>query len=138
MKPYEILEHTADAKFRASGKTLEEAFSNAIRGLSAIVADPDALPRTQRAHIRVEGKDLKMLLFNLLDELLFLMDTERLLPAAAESMRITHGMDGYALECAVAGDDVRKHGGNLKAVTYSEMVVEQEEGLWIIQAVIDI
>ena len=40
MKKYEFLEHTADAKFRAYGKSHEEAFSNAAQAMISVMADP--------------------------------------------------------------------------------------------------
>mgnify|MGYP006451174011 FL=1 len=39
MKNYEFLEHTADEKFRAYGKTLEEAFINAALATAKIMTD---------------------------------------------------------------------------------------------------
>ena len=34
MKPYEILEHPADLKIRAFGKTKEELFLNMLKGMT--------------------------------------------------------------------------------------------------------
>lgn len=139
MKPYELLDHTADAKFRAYGRTLEEVFANAVQGMTAIVADPAQLGRAKSARITVKGKTLEGLLFNMLDEILFLHDTEHLLPAAAEQLMIRAAEQGFVLEATLVGDDSRRWPGNLKAVTYSEMIVEQlPDKTWLIQAVIDI
>ena len=43
MKKYEFLEHTADTKFRAYGKNLEEQFSNAAIALIAVMFDPEKI-----------------------------------------------------------------------------------------------
>ena len=37
---HKFLPHTADVKFRAYGKSLEEAFSNAALALTEVIADP--------------------------------------------------------------------------------------------------
>ena len=37
---YKFLEHKADAKFQAFGKSLEEAFSNAALAMTSIMTDP--------------------------------------------------------------------------------------------------
>ena len=39
MRKYEFLDHTADAKFRAYGKNLEQAFTNAALALTNLVTD---------------------------------------------------------------------------------------------------
>jgi len=39
MERYRFLEHTADAKFQAFGKTLEEAFSNAALATASLMWD---------------------------------------------------------------------------------------------------
>jgi SHS2 domain-containing protein len=136
---YELLEHTADAKFRAYGNTLDETFASAVQGMTAIIADPAKLGRAMTQHIVVKGSDHEKLLFDLLDELLFLHDTEHFLAAEATMLAVTEDDGMFTLDATLAGDDSRKWPGNLKAVTYSEMLVEkQEDGTWMIQAVIDI
>jgi SHS2 domain-containing protein len=136
---YELVEHTADAKFRAFGQTREEVFANAVQGMTAIAADPEKLGRSKALHVSVKSKSLQNLLFDLLDEILFLHDTEKFLPAVAEHLTIVE-RDGYfILDTTLHGDDARKWGGNLKAVTYSDMIVEETpDGSWLIQVVIDI
>jgi SHS2 domain-containing protein len=139
MKPYEILEHTADAKFRAYGKTMEEAFGNAAKAMTALVVAPQELDTARELDIEVRAFDSKRLLFEFLDQLLFLMDTEKFLAAEPKELSISHHHGEYVLKAVMRGDDVRKHGGNLKAVTYSEMLVEERsDGTWLVQAVIDI
>jgi SHS2 domain-containing protein len=137
-KKYELLEHTADAKFRAYGRTREEAFANAVQGMTAIVADPEKLGRGRSLPITVKSKSLQNLLFDFLDEILFLHDTEKFLPALAENLTIVEHEEEFVLEATLHGDDAQKWGGNLKAVTYSDMIVEETHHGWVIQVVIDI
>lgn len=139
MKPYELIEHTADAQFRAYGATIEEAFANAITALAAIITDPAKADRGREIGIELRSFDRKRLLFDLLDQALYLMDTEKFLAVGAQDLFIANSATGYTLTASLVGDDIRKHGGNLKAVTYSDMKVEQlPDGTWLCQAVIDI
>ena len=39
MKPYELIEHTADTGLKAYGKDLSEAFKNAAIGMFDIITD---------------------------------------------------------------------------------------------------
>ena len=59
---YEFLDHTADAKFRAYGKSLEEAFSNAAAALTGIMFDAEKVEAKTNKSIQVEAGDLKSLL----------------------------------------------------------------------------
>ena len=43
MKQYEYLEHTAEAKFAAYGKTIEEAFSNAAIAMENIIVETEKI-----------------------------------------------------------------------------------------------
>lgn len=139
MKPYELIEHVADAKFRAYGNTMDEAFANAIRAMTAIITDPDELERDKEIQLELNSFERSRLLYDLLDQLLFLMDTEHFVAAFAEDLSIEHHLGRYKLRATIVGTDVRKVGGNLKAVTYHEMKVEQlPDGTWVCQAVIDI
>lgn len=136
---YRLLEHTADAKFQAWGTTMEEAFAAAVQGMTAIAADPDALGTQRCIPISIRSKTVENLLFDLLDEILFLRDTEKFLPARADALTIAKQNGLYTLDAMLIGDDAKKWPANLKAVTYSEMVVEERpDGSWFIQAVIDI
>jgi len=137
--PYELLEHTADAKFRATGETLEEAFGSAVQALTALVVDPKLLDEKERQSVTVQSKTLHGLLFDLIDELLFRLDTEHLLARNVECLTIVERNDEYVLDATVVFDDARKFPGNLKAVTYSDMIVQrQPDGSWVLQVVIDI
>jgi SHS2 domain-containing protein len=138
MKPYELLEHTADAKFRAFGRTVDEAFSNAVSAMTAIIAEPHSLATERVMHISIKANTLQQLLFDLLDEILFLHDTEHFLPARAQKLTIVERDGRLVLDATLLGDDARKWPGNLKAVTYSDMVIEQKDNHWVLEVVIDI
>ena len=73
MKAYEFLEHTADAKFRAYGTSMEEAFGNAAKAVTSMYVDYNKVkPKTAKL-LSVKGKDLKELLLSSLDFFIFLL-----------------------------------------------------------------
>ena len=43
MQKFKYLQHTADAKFQAFGKTLEEAFCNAALAMVSLMWDPEKI-----------------------------------------------------------------------------------------------
>ena len=137
---YEILSHTADAKFRATGETVEEAFSEAVKAFGEIVGtDPEA--GDTRHRVELEAENYKALLFDFLDELIFLQDTEGVGVCHAEDLEIKDLENGHRLETTIWTDVITEDMSllDIKAPTYNEMEVDYQEGEgWIVQAVLDI
>lgn len=137
---YEILGHTADEKFRAEGENLEEAFSESVKAFGEIVgSDPEA--GEYRHEIEVESEGYEALLFDFLDKLIFLQDTEGVAVCQAEKLRIEEKQDSYVLSAVICVDSIDREDSfqDIKAPTYNEMKVDYEEGVgWIVEAVLDI
>lgn len=149
MKPvpgrYEFLPHTADAKFRAHGKTLEEAFENAARATTALITDIDKVKPAHRVEVDLSAKGREQLLFDFLDQVLYLIDTEGLLLSDCEDMEIVEEGTGEArrfrLRGTLLGDHYRNYEthGDVKAVTYNDMAIERlPDGKWVCQVVVDL
>jgi SHS2 domain-containing protein len=135
-----FLDHTADAKFRAFGKTLEEAFENSARALVSLMWDAARLKKVEKIAIHINGNDLKQLLLNYLEEILYLLNTQEFLLAEVISTRILSDDSGFRLSTVFKGDRFKKDYkifGEVKAVTYDEMKIEEEDG-WMVQVVVDL
>lgn len=135
---YEILDHTSEAKFEASEKTMEEVFSEAVRAFSEIAGGEGG---QNRHKIEVESESQEALLFDFLDELIFLQDTEDVIISHPKELTIEETDKGYLLEATMwtnpitAGSDAT----DIKGPTYSEMSVDYNKGEgWKIVAVLDI
>ncbi|MBD3313206.1 protein archease [Candidatus Woesearchaeota archaeon] len=137
MERYRFLEHTADAKMQAFGKDLEEAFSNAALGMFSLMFEPEKVePKTEK-EIDVEGKDRQALLYNWLEELIFLLDSDGFLLHEVKKLSI----EGSRLHAVITGDkisDKYESHGDVKAVTYNEMDITQKPGKVTVQAVFDL
>lgn len=141
MKRYEFFEHTADAKFRAYGKTMEEAFSNAALAMYSIITDTEKIQKKIHKEIQAKGHDLKSLLYSFLEELLFLLDTENFLLHKTSKVSIHKKEENYLLEATVIGDeciDEYSTHGDIKAVTYNQMDIKEEKDKIILQVVMDL
>lgn len=137
MEKYKFLEHTADAKFQAFGNTLEEAFSNAALAMFSVMTEPEKIKPKLEREISTDGNDQKALLYNWLEELLYLVDTEGFLLNSVKKLSIK----GHILEAVVVGDLVSnkyKTHDHVKAVTYNEMEIKKEKDKVIVQVVVDI
>jgi SHS2 domain-containing protein len=139
MKQYEILPHTADAKFRAYGRTLEEAFGNAALAMASLMWDWTKIEPEITHHIRASGKDREQLLVNFLSEIVYLLDTQRFLLAGVDRPRIREEGGLWNLETVLSGDSLSDRYevyGDVKAVTYSDMKIEEGDG-FAVQVVVD-
>jgi SHS2 domain-containing protein len=80
--PYEYLEEigTADIAFEATGRDLPELFRDAVDATTNVMIDNvEAIQPRETRQIELSNDKLDMLLFDLLQELIFLKDAERLL-----------------------------------------------------------
>ena len=133
---YEFLEHTADVKFRAKGDSKEDMFVSCVNALNETIrGDIKILEQVER-EVSVVGKDVEELLYNFLEEFLFLLDSEGFLVAGVKDVVI----EGMGLRCIAMGDKAEnyKFTNDVKAVTYSEMVVREEKGEWVGEVVLDV
>ena len=133
---YKFFKHTADAKFRAYGKTLEETYTNAALAMFSVITE-NKVKAVFSEEVFVRGKDLVSLLYNFLEELLFLFDTKSFLLARVKDIEI----HDFTLSAILEGDiniDEYEVSGNVKAVTYNEMEVIEKDGHFEILAVVDL
>lgn len=134
---YEILDHPADAKFRAEGETLDEAFKASVDAFSEIVRGDSGMYNHK---VKVESENLEALLFDFLDELIFLQDSRGIVISHASEIDVEELKDSWRLEANIMTDDITSEVDflDVKGPTYSEMDVGFEDGKWYAQAVIDV
>ena len=138
---YEYLPHTADVKFRAYGKTLEEAFANAAFALYNVMVDTGKVKAKATKKIAAAGEDLPALLQQFLEQFIILLDTDNFFLSTIKKISIRSGKNNYELSAVAAGDEAKNYetiGPQVKACTYNSMLVKQEGKKWVVQVVVDI
>ena len=142
--PYRYLEDiaTADAAFEAVGMTPEEMFASAAEALLGImVENPDAVSAARTIDIGFEADSLEMLLYRLLEELVFLKDARRLLLRIVE-IHIAEEGGAFSLKADACGEEIdpEKHHMivDVKAVTLHRFRVEERNGVWTATVVVDV
>lgn len=137
---FELRDHTADVAVEARGPTLEDVFSAAADGLAA--AQCDAIPDSgERFSIDVDAESREALLFDYLDELIYERDVRNVLPVENRVEAIEENEDGtgWTLSGSVRGVPLdRVEAREVKAVTYSEMRIEEREDGWYAYVVLDV
>ena len=140
---YELRDHTADVAVEATGPTLGAVFAAAADGMAAAMCDE--IPETggERFDVEVRAEGREALLFDYLDDLIYERDVRGVLPVdnEAEVREETRADDtaewvltGSARGIPLAGLGAR----DLKAVTYSEMALEETDDGWRAYVVFDV
>jgi SHS2 domain-containing protein len=142
--PYEYLEEigTADIAFEATGRDLSELFREAADATTNVMIDNiEAIQPRETRQIELSNDKLDMLLFDLLQELIFLKDAERLL-LRMRQLEIEEKDKRLFLRGIVEGEplDVERHHqrADVKAVTLHDFAIEQTESGWKARVLLDI
>ena len=128
---YRILDHATDAIIEVTADNLENAFK--IAGISVIetILDISRVSEIEKKSIQVEGKDLKYLLYNWLEEIIILTITDGF---AGRTISLTiSNEDGYKINADIFGEiiDLKKHEFKveIKSPTFHDMRIEQKDNV---------
>jgi SHS2 domain-containing protein len=139
MKPYEYLEHTADVKFRAYGKSPDEMLSNAALALFNSMIDTATVQAKETWKVELSGPDLEQLAYDWLSELVFLFETEFAVFSTFDVK--LHQNSDWSLQAVIGGEriDKSRHAfdNEVKAVTHHKFEIKKNN-LWCIQVVLDV
>lgn len=132
---FEMLEHTADVKFKIYGKNLNEVFENSALAVSDFLTRGKKIKSSKVKKIKIKEEDLESLLYKFLDELVYLLDAKGFVVSKAK-VRIK----GLELNAEIFGDDAKKYEGldHFKAATYAEMYVRKKKDGFEAQFVLDV
>ena len=137
-KKFQFLEHTADIKFQAFGKSLEESFKNSALALKEILVGNKKVKKRVKKKIDVQGRDYESLLYNFLEEFLVLFDSEEFLISEIKSIKISE--KGFKLHAEIVGDKAQNYSidEHIKAITYNDMFVKKNKNKYVVQVVVDV
>ncbi|MGB9658909.1 MAG: archease [Nitrososphaerales archaeon] len=129
-KNYNFLEHMVDAFIEARGKNLEEAFESAGMALVDTMVHIEKIDEKIEDYIKVNGWDLKSLLYNWLEDLLIKVTSEGRVYSSF-NVKISRKNGNYELEAIGRGEelDISKHEPKteVKAVTYHMMEIKKSK-----------
>lgn len=141
MKRFEYFDHTADTLFRAYGKDFEETLSHAILAVYNVIVETDTVKAKEERSFTVFAPKRETLVYDVIEELLFLLDTESFLCHEVKSCVVTAKQGGFFAAVTLLGDsDATTYDvfGQIKAPTYNEMLISDEKDNFFIQAVLDL
>jgi SHS2 domain-containing protein len=124
MKNFEILEHTADLKVKVFGKTKKDLFENAMIGmLKAAKYQKKLKSQNSKVKIKIKSMDLPSLLVDFLSEILYLVETKKIVFEKIEFKKFKEN----EIEAILIGKPLKRMGGHIKGVTYHDLDVHQEK-----------
>jgi len=141
---FELRDHTADVAVSATGDSLEATFGAVADGLAAASCDEIPTDDGERFSLSVTAEGREALLFDYLDELIYLRDVRAELPVdhCVDSIGVAESADGteeWTLEASACGVPLSEiDAREVKAVTYSEMHLEQADDGWEAYVVFDV
>ncbi len=129
---YRWVDHTAEVELALEGATEEEVLRDALVALGELLDDEGGGEPVRRA-VELQAPTRADLLAAWLEELVFLAETEALVPERADELELRP--DGLA--AVVVGRDGAPR-PVVKAVTYHGLRFDHEGGRWRARVVLDV
>ena len=136
MKRFQLIEHTADTGLIAYGNSLAEAFANAAYGLFSIIAELKKVRGAESQLVTVSAEDIESLLFNWLNDLIYIFDVEHYLLKRFDISEFTE--NNLKATCWGEKYDSSRHQLKLgvKSATYHMLKVDGEKNR--VQVIFDV
>ena len=135
---FETFEHGADIGIRGIGKTLEQAFEEGAKAMfSLMVEDLSQVVPKDTIEIQCDAMDLEMLFVAYLNSLLAESDINNFI---FSSFQVE--IQDLNLKSKAMGEpfDPKRHvpGVGVKGATLTALAVEQKDGYWVAQCIVDV
>jgi len=138
---FELFEHKADIGVRGRGKSREEAFAECAKAMFSIIADIAKVKAESSNAVEAKAGSLESLLVNFLNELLYLHEVRGKLYSGFK-VYITEDCGAWEINGKAFGEKInaKKHAikSGVKAASYHQLKVIEENGAWVAQCVVDV
>jgi SHS2 domain-containing protein len=142
--PFRYLEDVAiaDVAFEATGNTIEEMFLAAAEAtIGVMVENPGNSMGSEVTSFRLEGQEIEMLLFDFLQEIIYLKDARQML-LFVSSVDIDRESSPLRLTVCGRSETIDSHRSRLltdvKAVTLHRFCIQRHEHGWTATVVLDV
>jgi SHS2 domain-containing protein len=136
MKNYEFIEEAAiaDIAFHAYGKDYAELFKNACKAVTDAMVDIEKIEEHTEEDITMQANSMESLLYNILEELVYLKDAKQLVFRSFNVTEIEAKPPDCRINMTMKGEiiDRKKHNAHadVKAVTMKDFGIEEtKDGL---------
>jgi SHS2 domain-containing protein len=138
VKPFEVIEHTADIGIVAYGADIKQLFANAAIGLFNLMADLENLKEDVKRQIELSAEDVEVLLVEWLNELIYISEVEHIIFKRFEINQFSN----TRLKATCFGEKTKPGQHRLKreikAATYHMLKLNKEDGGYQVRIIFDI
>ena len=135
---FELLEHTADIGIAARAASWPGLLQQLARGWRRIVCGESEIAATTGLKRTIRGDDREELLVNLLNELIFLLETRNFLTAEIQIDSATDEVLNLQLQGETYDPGRHQWQQEVKAATYHQLKIEQQGDSWQAQVYLDL
>jgi len=139
MKKYKFIDHTADVMFEAYGENLNKVFENAALATFEVQCNLKKVERKVKKKIKLKNEDMEKLLFDFLEELIYLKDAKYLL---FNKFKVKIDKEKGTLTAEIKGEkiDPKKHElkTDVKAVTLHKFELKKIKEGYKVRVILDI
>jgi SHS2 domain-containing protein len=138
VKNYELIEHTADIGIRVRGANLKDLFINAASAMFDIIVDKQTseITSTKKIKIKLKAENIEELFVDWLNDLLSLSAIKELIFSDFQIKKL----DKNKLEAVAFGAGFKNYKlkTEIKAATYHELKLRQDESGWQAEVILDV
>ncbi len=135
---YSVLEHTADLGLRVRGETLEQLFVHAAEAVLHCMIKVQPFEPVTTIPVGLDGRDWEDLLVRWLSEILYRIQGEKRVTVRARISSISpHRLEGM-LETIPYDPAHQEILCDIKAVTYHQIAVLEQHGVWEATVILDV
>ena len=135
---YELIPHTADIGIRVFGKNNEKLLKNTIYAFFDVLVGIKSINKKVEKVLKIKADNLEDLLFNLLDELLFIFSTKKMIFKESKVSFIRENQIVVKLKGQKFDPSKHKVKTDIKAVTYHDFKIKKEKNKLIAEVIFDI
>lgn len=138
MRGFRQLSHTADVKIEAWGADISIALVECVRGFTSVVTEVATIDANEEHAVAMSADTREKLLYDLIDQLVYLKDTAAFLASDATFV-VSNDGGTWQLTGTLRGRSLHGHQlDDVKAMTYHDMKIEETIGKVTIVYVVDL
>ncbi len=133
-------EATADIAIESEGKDLKELFENLCFAVVDTIVDSTTVEPREIRYVSKKAEDINSLLYELLDEIIYLFDGERMVFHSVEVVELDKEENFASIVLKGEELDCSKHRlkYNVKAVTYFGMEIRKKKDRYVGKITLDL
>ncbi|MCJ7552543.1 MAG: archease [Ignavibacteriaceae bacterium] len=138
---HKFIDHTADIAVEVTADSFEELLTESLSAYNEAVLDSENIQVVEEQELQLQASGREQLLVSFLNEINFLLTVKKWISKSIEKISITSENDFYKLNCITKGFYIKdgiKLKEEIKSVTYHQMEIVEEKGVFKTRIVFDI